>query len=172
MLRLRASLKFILSSLAIFCLPSLISAQLVVTISSTDVTCYGAANGQATANPVGGTPPYTYFWSNDSSTQSIQNLMIGSYSVTVHDANQVSATANVFIYEPLVIFLKLKGQSQLCDIAPDGSVNVVAYFGTPDYTYLWSNGGTTPQIDNLFIGTYTVTVTDATGCTVSVSYGF
>lgn len=53
--------------------------------------------------------------------------------------------------------------SQLCDIAPDGSATAVPYGGVEPYTFLWSNGDTTSSIHFLAAGTYTVTVTDATG---------
>ncbi|MBK8722127.1 MAG: hypothetical protein IPL95_07580 [Saprospiraceae bacterium] len=51
-----------------------------------------------------------------------------------------------------------------CHAGNDGSANVAVSGGTVNYTYLWSNGGTTASINNLIAGTYTVTVTDANGC--------
>ena len=154
----------------LICLPFVLSAQLSVTISPTNITCFGAANGKAQANPVGGTPPYTYVWSNTATTKTIQNLAPGNYFVTVSDANQNTKAAANNITQPQLLGLTAFGQSQLCDVAPDGMAAVVPFGGTPAYTYLWSNGGTTAQINNLIGGIYNVTLTDANSCTVSSFY--
>lgn len=151
-------------------LPFTLSAQLSVSVTSTNITCFGAANGKAQANPVGGTPPYTYAWSNSDTSKTIQNLGPGTYVVTVGDANQNTKVASVVITEPPVLGVTAFGQSQLCDIAPDGFAAAVPFGGTPAYTYLWSNGATSAQILNLVGGLYTVTVTDANGCTASNSF--
>ena len=164
------SLKFFIGSFFIFGMPGMLCAQLSVSITSTNVTCFGAANGQAQAKPAGGAQPYIYAWSNNKNTPSISNLSPGTYTVTVQDAFGNSATATANITEPTKLGVTLYGQSQLCDIAPDGFAAAIPDGGTPAYSYLWSNGGTTAQIDHLVAGTYTVTVTDFNGCTVSGFY--
>ena len=146
-------------------LPSLLFAQLNVTITPTNISCNGAADGQAKANPTGGVPPYTYAWSNNGTTQTIQNQSPGTYVVTVSDASQNTKTASAIITQPTILDLTIFTISAICDVAPDGSAACVPFGGTPLYTYLWSTGGTTPQIGNLSGGAYTVTVTDAHGCT-------
>lgn len=147
-------------------LPKILPAQVNVTITTNNITCFGAANGQATANPSGGTPPYTFVWNNSSTTQTVSNLSPGTYSVIVKDANQNSQTASTAISQPSQLGVTAFSQSQICDVAPDGLATSVAFGGTPPYSYAWSNGGTTPQIDQLTGGIYTVTLTDAKGCTV------
>ncbi|MFN0173929.1 MAG: T9SS type A sorting domain-containing protein [Saprospiraceae bacterium] len=166
----RLSLKTSAIFLALLWLPNLLSAQINITINWTNVTCYGGANGQATATLSGGTPPYTFAWSNSATTQTIQNLVAGTYTVTVTDASQNTKTKFVTIAQPPQLGATVYGQSQLCDIAPDGMVGVVPHGGTPPYTYLWSNGSTTPEVHNLVAGTYTATVTDAKACTSAGSY--
>ncbi len=69
------------------------SSSLSVTISTTPESSPGANDGTATANVLGGTPPYTYTWSNSTNTQTIDSLSAGSYCVTVIDANGCQAFA-------------------------------------------------------------------------------
>jgi hypothetical protein len=146
-------------------LPFVLSAQLTVTVTGTRVTCFGATDGQATANPAGGGPPYAYLWSNGGTTQIIQNLGLGTYTVTVTDINQNTKSAIGHVTSPNNIALNLSSQAQLCSVAPDGSASCIASGGTMPYAYLWSNGSMTKEIYQLIAGTYTVTMTDSKGCT-------
>lgn len=163
------ALKTVVSLATLLWLPNLLSAQVNVTLSPTHVTCFGAANGQVVATPSGGTGPYSYSWSNNSTTQSIANLTPGAYMVTVKDADQISATAGVIITQPTQLNVVTFSQSQLCEVAPDGMATAVPSGGSPGYTYLWSNSSVTPQIEQLVAGTYTVTVSDTKGCTATSS---
>lgn len=153
----------------IFLFPALGFSQITVTITGTDVSCYGDNDGSATAAGSGGTAPYSYLWSNGNTSASISNLTAGTYSVTVTDSNQASAVGSVAIDQPDQLGVQAYGDSQICGVAPDGKATAVPFGGTPPYTYLWSNGGTTAQITGLTAGTYTVTVTDANDCTASAS---
>ncbi len=166
----RLSLKTVAIFLVLLWLPSLLHAQINITITWANLTCYGSANGQATATPTGGIPPYNFAWSNLATTQTIQNLLAGTYTVTVSDANQNTKTKFVNITQPPALHITMYGQSQLCDVAPDGMVGAVPSGGSPPYTYAWTTGGTTAEIHNLVAGTYTATLTDAQGCTIAGSY--
>ncbi|MFN7014719.1 MAG: SprB repeat-containing protein, partial [Bacteroidia bacterium] len=75
--------------------------------SSTNVLCFGACNGTATSNPIGGTPPYTYLWSTGSTNQSISGLCPGTYSVTVTDTNNCSNTQSITITEPSLLTISV-----------------------------------------------------------------
>ncbi|MDX1910005.1 MAG: SdrD B-like domain-containing protein [Saprospiraceae bacterium] len=161
----------LLSVLLALLLPVMAQAQQVqVTITGTDVTCFGFTNGTATAHPSGGWFPYTYLWSTGATTQTITGLGAGTYCVTVTDIDLGTGTACITINQPPQLNVEAYGQSQICGNVPDGFAGAVPSGGTPPYTYLWSNGGVTPQINNLVEGTYTVTVTDANGCTATDSY--
>ncbi|MCW5924191.1 MAG: hypothetical protein KIS77_17850 [Saprospiraceae bacterium] len=147
-------------------LPSFIQAQPVtVTVTGTNVTCNGANNGTATAVGGGGWPPYTYQWSNGATTATVTGLAPGTYSVTATDIDLGYAVGTITITQPTPLFVEASCESQICDIVPDGWAKVIPANGTPPYTYLWSNGQTTPLITGLDAGIYTVTVTDANGCT-------
>ncbi|MBU6340801.1 MAG: T9SS type A sorting domain-containing protein [Bacteroidetes bacterium] len=143
--------------------------QVSVTVTGTNISCYGGNNGTATAIGTGGWTPYTYLWSNGATTQTITGLVAGTYSVTVTDLDQGYNMGSITLTQPQLLGVTAYGESQICGIVPDGKATAVPFGGTPPYTYLWSNGGTSPQITGLPSGTYTVTVTDVKGCTATAS---
>lgn len=141
--------------------PSVLSA----TASGTNVSCFNGSDGTATVIPAGGTEPYTYLWNNGQTTQSISNLVAGTYSVTITDDNGCTTTAQYIVTQPTLLTAVATGTSTSCS----NSATVVASGGTAPYSYSWSNEATTQSITSLPAGTYSVTVTDAKGCTTSAS---
>jgi gliding motility-associated-like protein len=143
---------------------------LVLTLDSIDnVTCNGAADGAVFITATGGTTGYTYLWSNAATTQNITGLSGGSYTLTVTDANGCMATSGPHVVtEATALVVALDSIDHVtCNGAADGAVFITATGGTTGYTYLWSNGGTTQNITGLNGGSYTLTVTDAAGCTAT-----
>jgi hypothetical protein len=146
-------------------------ALLDATISKTDVLCYGASTGSATANPTGGTTPYSYEWSNGATTASIVGLSAGTYAVTVTDANGCQAGAGTSITQPTAIMISGVVVSPTCYGATNGAVHLTVSGGTGAYSYAWSGTGSgTDNRTGLAAGDYTVTVTDANGCTATRSF--
>jgi hypothetical protein len=139
-------------------------SALSLSISGEDVDCFGNATGSADLSVSGGTAPYTYAWSNNATTQNIDNLTAGTYEVTVTDANGCEATASTTITEPSALSLSISGEDVDCFGNATGSADLSVSGGTAPYTYAWSNNATAQNIDNLTAGTYEVTVTDANGC--------
>lgn len=144
--------------------------QLVASIDAfNDVTCFGGSDGGATAGGLGGTAPYTYSWNTTpvQTTASVTNLPFGSYTVTVTDSNGCTATANVNINQPPALAATVGNIDAYCSL-DQGSVWVNPTNGTAPYTYVWDSAtvaiGTTDTINNLYPGTYNVTVTDSNGC--------
>ncbi len=127
--------------------------------------CNGDLNGSATANPQGGNAPYFYLWNTGATTQSINGLNNGTFSVSVTDADNCPAIASVLITPPPAILIQLSATDQTLFNVNNGTATVIANGGTGVLQYLWNNGGTTSTISNLAPGTYTVTVTDANACT-------
>lgn len=150
-------------------------AQLVASISAhTNVLCGGDSSGTATVKVVGGTPAYTYNWLPYGGTNAVaNNLIAGTYTVNVTDANGCPASAFVSITQPPVLVINAAGFPATCNGGSDGQATVIPAGGTPGYTYAWSNGSNTPNINNLTAGKYIITVFDANGCsktdTVTVS---
>jgi len=130
-------------------------------ILSGDITysAAGACTGGIDLTVTNGTPPYTYAWSNQATSPNLTNLCPGTYSVTVTDDNNytVDSFFDVF-YE-----IEFNGTPTPASGASacDGSVLLAPTGGESPYTYLWSNGASTPDISSLCPGTYTATITDA-----------
>ncbi|MDO8367069.1 MAG: HYR domain-containing protein, partial [Saprospiraceae bacterium] len=145
---------------------------LSVNASATGVTANGANDGTASANPTGGTPNYSYVWSNNATTQSIIGLAPGTYTVVVTDANGCTSvqTVNVAAFN-CALSASISAANVLCFGGAEGQATVALNGGLMPYTYLWSNGASTQTATNLSAGTYTVSATDAAGCAVSQSVG-
>ncbi|WP_338647682.1 MBG domain-containing protein [Flavobacterium sp. KS-LB2] len=143
------------------------------TASQTNVSCNGGSNGSASVSPSGGTPGYTYFWSPSGGTAATASgLAAGSYTVTVTDANGCSATRNFTITQPPAFSTATASQTNVsCNGGSNGSASVSPSGGTPGYTYSWSpSGGTAATASGLSAGSYTVTVTDANGCSATRNF--
>src|SRR5690554_3826363 len=142
-------------------------AELLSNIVYNDISCNGNADGSATISPSGGVTPYTVLWSTGATGNSISNLVAGNYTVTITDGNDCEITESFDIIEPTV-FVSTPGNKVDVSVngGNDGSASVIASGGTLPYTYSWSpSGGNTDTASNLTAGTYTVTITDAGGCT-------
>ena len=137
---------------------------------SSVVSCNGAADGAITATPAGGTPAYSYVWSDGQTTATATGLTAGTYSVTITDANGCTTTSSLTLTEPTALTASASmTQSASCNGATDGEAQATASGGTAPYSYLWSDGQTTATATNLAAGVYTVTVTDANGCQVTAT---
>ena len=145
-------------------------------VSGTSIGCSGAlCDGTAIANPLGGTPGYTYQWSTsvvpaptNLTNQSLSNLCIGSYFVTVTDTNGCTDTATYTVTSPPALVVTLDSTNVTCNGNNDGTATATPTGGTLPYSYAWVGGNApatdTNFIDNLIPGVYTVTVTDSNNC--------
>lgn len=141
-------------------------------ITSTDVSCFGEADGTATVTVSGGVAPYTYVWSDGQTTQTASNLMAGSYTVLVNDALLQQFEAEVTITEPDMITMITSGDAtvylgyepQSCTTLEVLSVEG----GTSVYEMVWSTGetGNTITVCPEETTEYEVTVTDENGCSM------
>lgn len=135
-------------------------------ISGTDALCNGEGSGTATVVATGGFGDYTYEWSDNQDTQTADGLMAGTYTVTVLDENNCSASIDITLGEPSAITTTTTASTIGCFGIPDGEVSVTVTGGVEPYTYQWSNGVNSSSINGLNQGTYQVTVTDANACTI------
>jgi len=146
---------------------------LSVTGTPVNVACYGNSTGSVTITPAGGSSPYTFLWSNTSTTQNITGLTAGTYYVTVTDALLSTAYSNWTVAQPQSPLSATAGtlSNVSCFGYSTGSVSVTASGGTSPYTYAWSSNPAqnTRTATNLPAGTYWVTVTDQNGCTSPAS---
>ncbi|MBN8701899.1 MAG: gliding motility-associated C-terminal domain-containing protein [Bacteroidetes bacterium] len=132
-----------------------------ITITPIDLLCN--ANNSGNVSVLGGS---TYAWSNGATTSSIANLSAGNYSVTVYDSNNCSITNSVLITEPPLLNLLFASSSDNC-LQSIGSISVTPSGGTGAYTYAWNTGASSNIISALSAGTYSVSVTDANGCSIT-----
>jgi hypothetical protein len=146
-------------------------STLSVNVSKTNVSCKDGNNGTITLNVNGGTAPYTYSWSNNATTQNLNNLTAGSYSVTITDANGCTENATVNIYQPNNgISANANITNVTCKGSSTGHINLSVSGGSYPYTYSWTGGATTQDLHNKAAGTYTVLITDGNGCSISKTY--
>ncbi|RMD76401.1 MAG: hypothetical protein D6818_00295, partial [Bacteroidetes bacterium] len=138
-----------------------------ISLSKTDPLCAGDSNGSITLTLNGGTPPFSFLWNDGATTQHRSNLPAGTWSVTVTDANNCTIADSITLTDPPALGLSANVTHVSCAGYADGSIDLTVSGGTAPYQYAWSNGATTQDLTGLAAGDYTVTVTDAHGCTAS-----
>jgi subtilisin-like proprotein convertase family protein len=145
-------------------------SSLNITSNVTQVTCAGGTNGAIDISPSGGTPTYTYLWSNGATTQDLTGLTDGTYTLTLTDNNGCVLNEDVIVGTLPVIDITLNNSTNEFCGQQNGSVDINVSGGSGSYGYSWDNGITTQDLSNINQGTYTVTVTDANSCTASNSF--
>ena len=147
--------------------PTVLNAQSIVS----NVSCTGGNNGIINVNVTGGVSPYTYQWSNGAITSSNTNLNPGTYSVTILDYNGCSIVKSYTLTQPSTpLIANGVVTSASNNGSNDGSIDATTTGGTSPYSFSWSNGSTTEDITGLNPGAYSVTITDANGCTTSNTF--
>lgn len=145
--------------------PTAITANTTVTNAS----CGIAADGSIMLSVAGGSPGYTYLWSNGATSQNISNLSGGNFTVTVTDSHQCKDTLAAVLHNAGALQVSLSSVNDSCYGTSRGISIVTASGATPPYTYLWSGGQTSDTITQLPAGIYTVTVFDNVNCTITGS---
>ena len=141
-----------------------LNTPLAILDSVVNVLCNGGTTGGVYISVSGGQTPYTYLWNTGATTQDIAGVGNGNYTVTVTDANLCTSVVNAGVSQPAALNDSIQKSSATCGL-PNGSITVFPYNGTPGYTFLWSSGQTTQTVTGLVAGNYTVTISDANGCT-------
>ncbi len=135
-----------------------------VNVVITDVSCYQGADGSIELTANGGTPPYTYDWSNNSALEDQYNLTMGNYSYELTDAQGCVYEQTMFVDQAPEINIYSEVVPLSCIDQDDAGIIVQTAGGTQPYTWLWSNGNTNENIDNLVAGSYQLVITDDFGC--------
>ena len=136
-----------------------------------ELACFGDEQGAYFITPTGGNEPYKYAWSNGDTTQDATNLGVGSYVLTITDANNCTwSSGELFpeILAPTTPFITSSNfvTDSLCVGDDSGQIDLMASGGTSPYQYEWNNGATTASIQNLLPGAYSLTVTDENNCQI------
>jgi hypothetical protein len=123
----------------------------------------------------GGVAAYGFVWSNGALTEDLSNVGADTYNVTITDQNGCQTSNSITLTEPSALAVSLNTISNYngfgisCNGNADGAIDVNVSGGTGVYGYLWSNGATSQDLNNVTAGTYSLTVTDNNGCTASIS---
>lgn len=143
------------------------------TSESSNISCNGSADGSISVTPAGGVGNYSISWTGPNSYTSsefnISGLSAGVYSMTVNDEGNHTVTNDFTITEPDAITVEFTVSDET-SASNDGSIDITVSGGTPPYTFSWSNGSTEEDATKLSKGDYTVTITDANGCTFTGTY--
>lgn len=137
----------------------------VSVLNLTNVSCYGGTGGWLAAQLSGGTGDFSFAWSSGSNDADAKNLPAGTYGLTVTDADGCFVRTTATVAQPSPIAPNLTATGVTAAGANDGAVASIVSGGTAPYFYQWSDGRISESIDLLSEGVYTLTVSDANGCT-------
>jgi gliding motility-associated-like protein len=139
--------------------------------ASSNITCFNAANGSLTAGiTTGGTAPYTYSWNSTpvQTTGTAINLTAGSYTCTITDFYGCIAITSGTITQPTALNAIMSSNNVKCFGTSTGTLSAAGTGGTSPYTYLWASiPSTLATVNNVAIGTYSCSITDANNCTIT-----
>lgn len=146
---------------------TVVSQPTVIIIGSsiTNPTCFGASNGAINLTITGGQAPYTYLWSTGDITEDLLGITAGTYTVTITDANGCTKVQPLTVTQPSLLISNPSSFPVTCQGMNNGSINLFVAGGTSPYSYIWSDGSTMGNRNNLAAGLYVVTITDFKGCT-------
>jgi PKD repeat protein len=148
-----------------------ITAPAALTVQGTvnNPTCTNSQSGSITVTSTGGTGSKTYTWSHGATGSTVSNLGAGSYTVTVKDANNCTASQTFQVVSPSSIVVSAQTNNPTCNGTNSGSITVSAT-GATGITFVWNNGTTGNTLNNIGAGTYSVTASSASGCSVTQTY--
>ncbi|MCC9073524.1 T9SS type A sorting domain-containing protein [Flavobacterium sp. F-65] len=140
-------------------------AKLNLTFTKGNASCNNGDDGWAEAHISGGTPPYTYEWTNGETTARIENITTNNYFVIATDAKGCVVQGSIFVGDPKGIFTTETVTNPTCYSGNDGSIELNVTGGNLPYNFLWNTGATTKDLNNLVAGNYEVTIS-CTDCCV------
>jgi autotransporter-associated beta strand protein len=148
--------------------------------TTSNVSCHGGNDGSITLGSVsGGAGSYGYHWTvsgggtiptGQENGANLTGLTGGTYTITITDANGCKTITSYTITDPALLVASATGTNVDCHGNNNGTASASASGGTAPYTYLWNNNSTAQSLSGLTAGIYTVTITDAKGCSKSSSY--
>ncbi|MBL4592677.1 MAG: hypothetical protein JKX68_02555, partial [Flavobacteriales bacterium] len=136
----------------------------------TDESC-STGNGAINLNPLGGTTPYSFVWSNGATTEDVTGLSAGNYTVTITDAGGCTLIENFTITNngANILISIVTIDDEMCGNSA-GGIDITVQGGTSPFTYNWSNGSSLQDLVGVIAGNYTVTVTDVNGCSTNGAF--
>ncbi len=133
--------------------------------------CFGESSGSLGVEPAGGTLPFVFAWSNGGFGSSISNIAAGSYTVSLTDSKGCTFSQSIALAQPPALGIVSDGiQMPSCAGLENGYIHTEVSGGTGAYFFHWNTGATTPDLNNIGNGSYSVTVTDGNGCTATKQF--
>jgi|GEM_PF-1511859 len=146
-----------------------VNQPLTANLETTHLSCFGAKNGSIVVSVNGGVPPYQFQWSNGDTSQNIENLPEETYNLTITDAEDSTLPLSAQVESPSPIQASANVTNTECG-QTIGAIDLSVNGGTAPYTFLWNEGQTTEDLNQLASGKYGVTITDSNGCQKEMSY--
>jgi hypothetical protein len=141
------------------------SPEIILSAIPVQVSCNGGSNGAINVTVSGGTPGYTYSWSDGPVTQNRSGLSAGTYTLTVTDVRNCIKSTSVTVTQPSPMVITPTITPVSCFGQNSGQISLSVTGGTGSYIYSWSDGNSNQNRSGLAPGIYSVTVTDANNCT-------
>jgi gliding motility-associated-like protein len=138
-------------------------------LAATNVSCFGLEDGFINNNMLNGTAPYQYLWSNGDTTQHVDSLVIGLYSVIVTDAFGCIGQATIDILQPDTLVVGETHTNVSCNGGIDGGIDLTVAGGTTPYIYSWNNSSNSQDLVAISGGTYIADITDFNSCIVQIA---
>jgi hypothetical protein len=141
---------------------------LAISYSVTPTACL-TNSGAIDVTISGGTRPYLFSWSSGATTEDISQLAEGIYTLSVTDSLGCQTFASIVVFKT-TFDVSAQITQPNCFGESTGAILLISSGGVAPYKYVWSTGATTSSVNNLADSTYTVTVTDSTGCAQTLAY--
>jgi len=138
-----------------------------LSFSQANVSCYDGNDGSIDLTVNGGTSPFTYIWTTTATTQDINSLIEGQYTVQVSDNNSCTQNITITITEPTAPNISTTHINIDCNGNTTGSIDLTIVGPSTPYNTTWNNGFITEDLNNLSAGIYSYTITDINGCNYS-----
>lgn len=141
-------------------------------LSKMDISCFGERDGEVSVSPSGGRPGYTFNWSNGGTSEVINGLSAGPYSVTITDDSGCPIVVDTLVVEPSeIVGMVIDVMDNTCFGVEGGGLTLSATGGTAPYTFSSGDGNfqASGSLSDLGAGVYAPVIMDSEGCTDTLS---
>jgi len=143
---------------------------LIATILKNDITCYGLGDGFISLSMFGGTPEYTYTWSNGFSESSADMLEKGIYNITISDIHDCNIDTTLEIFEPEKLVINPVINNPTCSDIRDGYIELNLSGGVEPYYIYWDNGSTEENLYDIRSGIFDLVINDENMCEYDTTF--
>ncbi|MFC2152142.1 PKD-like domain-containing protein [Bacteroidota bacterium] len=143
---------------------------LTLTVTKEDITCFGMGDGYISLSMFGGTPDYTYTWSNGLSETSATMLEEAIYDINITDLHDCGLDTSIFIDEPELLVINPEVRQPTCPDIQDGYINLNIAGGRLPYAIYWDDGSYEENLLDIRSGIYDVLINDSSYCEIDTSF--